>query len=116
MVAGQYQRDAALRVIDAIPTDERWTGTAKHVDVDDSRLIMTSFIKQLSNENDPRILKQQDATMMLRFVPLAVDAQTQDLLPEVLKWSIEYGWCVLLEFGEKDQVESFIQIAFAGLK
>ncbi|CAE6499631.1 unnamed protein product [Rhizoctonia solani] len=115
LVAGKYQRDATLRVIEEVPSDSRWSSTPKHVDLEDSRLIMTSFIKQLSNEDDPDILVKQDATMMLRFVPLAVDTNSQDLLPEVWKWTIQYGWSVLLEFNESPQVESFMQMAFAGL-
>ncbi|KEP46561.1 hypothetical protein V565_192420 [Rhizoctonia solani 123E] len=116
LVASKYQREAAIRVIDTIPTDAKWTSTAKHVDADDSKLILASFINQLANENDPGILVKQDVTMMLRYVPLALDTDSQELLPEVLKWTLKYDWSVLVDMDEKVPIESFLPIAFAGLR
>ncbi|KAG8738291.1 hypothetical protein FRC10_007067 [Ceratobasidium sp. 414] len=83
LVADKYQREATLRVVDTNKIVDTWTETPKHADAQDSRLIMTAFIHTLSGDNKG-ILLTRDPYIMLRLVALATDADTQDLLPEVV--------------------------------
>ncbi|KAG9080692.1 hypothetical protein FRC06_006253, partial [Ceratobasidium sp. 370] len=114
LVADKYQREATLRVVDANRIVDTWTTTPKHVDAQDSRLIMTAFIHSLSGE-DKRLFLTRDPYIMLRLVPLATDADTQDLLPEVIRLTIEYGWSMLLDLEDDDDVEAFIQCLFGSM-
>ncbi|KAH7332698.1 hypothetical protein B0J17DRAFT_709706 [Rhizoctonia solani] len=58
--------------------------------------------------SDPDHLIMEDASMMVRFVPLATDASTQDLLPDVVKHSIEYGRLLLLAQNDKDEIRLIV--------
>ncbi|CUA78358.1 hypothetical protein RSOLAG22IIIB_13096 [Rhizoctonia solani] len=94
-----------LNVISSNPCYGDWITTPKHVDPEDSRWIMTAFIKRLSERSYPEPLIEEDASMMLHFVPLATDALTQDIIPAVLKHAIEYGWLVLLAQEDQDEIK-----------
>ncbi|CAE7178948.1 unnamed protein product [Rhizoctonia solani] len=104
LVQDSSQIVSTLNVISSSPCYGGWINTAKHVDAEDSRWIMTSFIKRLSERSDPDDLIKEDVSMMLRYVPLSTDTLTQDLLPEVLKYSIEYGWSLLLAREDKNEI------------
>ncbi|KAG8684349.1 hypothetical protein FRC08_013741 [Ceratobasidium sp. 394] len=114
LVVDKCQREATLRAVDANKIVDTWTDTPKHMDAQDSRLIMTAFIHTLSGE-DKRLLLTRDPYIMLRLVALATDADTQDLLPEVIRLTIEYGWSMLLDLEDDDDVEAFIQCLFGSL-
>ncbi|CAE6490263.1 unnamed protein product [Rhizoctonia solani] len=115
LVQDSSQIGLTLNVISSNACYGDWISTPKHVDAEDSRTIMTAFIKRLSECSDPVHLIMEDASMMLRFVPLAIDAQTQDLLPEVLKHSIEYGWLVLLAQENKDEIRLLVNTLLPSL-
>ncbi|KAG8713253.1 hypothetical protein FRC08_013496 [Ceratobasidium sp. 394] len=114
LVADKLQREATLRAVDANKIVDTWADTPKHTDAQDSRLMMTAFIHVLSGE-DKRLLLTRDPSIMLRLVSLSTDADTQDLLPEVIRLTLEYGWSMLLDLEDDDEVEAFIQCLFGGL-
>ncbi|EUC54309.1 hypothetical protein RSOL_037030 [Rhizoctonia solani AG-3 Rhs1AP] len=115
LVQDSSQIGPTLNVISSNPSYGDWITTAKHVDAEDSRWIMTAFINRFSECSDPEHLIMEDASMMLRYVPLATDALTQDLLPEVLKHSIEYGWLVLLAQENKDEIRLIVHTILPAL-
>ncbi|CAE6405340.1 unnamed protein product [Rhizoctonia solani] len=80
----------------------------KHVDSQDSRCIMTAFIYIMTGE-DKNLLLARDPYIMLRLVPLATNVETQDLLPEVIRLTIVYGWAMLTDLDDEDEIEIFIQ-------
>jgi hypothetical protein len=82
---------------------EAWTLTPKQVDVEDSRLIMTLFIESCRRSRPGTVSRSPD--LLLRLIPFAIDAGSQDILPEVLKRAIMYAWAALLDL-EKRQSES----------
>ncbi|CAE6479854.1 unnamed protein product [Rhizoctonia solani] len=115
LVQDSSQIGPTLNVISSNPCYGDWINTPKHVDGEDSRSIMTAFIKRISGCNDPEHLIMEDASMMLRFVPLSIDASTQDLLPDVLKHMIEYGWLVLLAQDDKDEIRLIVHTLLPAL-
>ncbi|KAG8703215.1 hypothetical protein FRC08_003003 [Ceratobasidium sp. 394] len=52
---------------------------------------------------------------MLRLVPLAIDTDSQDLLPKAIQLTIEYGWSMLLDMEDEDDVEGYIRSFFGFL-
>ncbi|CAE7101422.1 unnamed protein product [Rhizoctonia solani] len=112
LVASKNQRLAILSYLDIPSRCQEWMNTPKHVDIEDSRLILNSFIKQLSEGDDPDILAKQDPSMMLRFVSLAIDTSTQDLLPEVLRWTIQHGWSSLLGVDDMAAIDTLFTMHF----
>ncbi|KDN34801.1 hypothetical protein RSAG8_12136, partial [Rhizoctonia solani AG-8 WAC10335] len=110
LVQDDSQFGPTLNVISSNPCYGDWIYKAKHVDANDSRWIMTAFINRLSRRSDPEHPTMEDASMMLRYVPLATDAQTQDLLPEVVKLVIEHGWLVLLARDNNDEIRLLTRI------
>ncbi|KAG9099002.1 hypothetical protein FS749_002350 [Ceratobasidium sp. UAMH 11750] len=113
LVADECQRGVIDRVLDASEVAAAWLDIPKHVDAQDSRFILTAFINALSGD-DKSILLTRDPYTMLRLVPLATDADTQDLLPEVIRLTLEYGWSMLLAQDDEDP-ELFIYCFFASL-
>ncbi|CAE6445977.1 unnamed protein product [Rhizoctonia solani] len=96
LVAEQSQRAATLRAIDANhPEEDNWSVTPKHIDAEDSRLLMTAFIKRLSNGNDLSVFLTREPSVMLRLITTSTDPDTQDLLPGVIRCAVEYGWSML---------------------
>ncbi|CAE6498707.1 unnamed protein product [Rhizoctonia solani] len=83
---------------------EDWSDSTKHVDTEDSRLIMFRFINLISNCNEPNFLKSLHPATMLRLVHLAVNNFSQDLLPGVLECAMKYTWLVVIE-QEKNENE-----------
>ncbi|CAE6500233.1 unnamed protein product [Rhizoctonia solani] len=114
LVAPEYQREAMMFVMSTTNCSQKWNNTPKHVDAEDSRLMMSSYIKQLSDNRDP-ILIARDPSINPTFISLVTDAQTQDLLPEVMKCTIKYGWFALLDEEEADKLEGLNDIIFGGL-
>ncbi|CAE6405914.1 unnamed protein product [Rhizoctonia solani] len=95
-----------------------------HVDAEDSRTIMTSFIKRLSLNDDMDMIKRRDPTVMLRIVPRAADEACEDLLPEVIRQTIKYGWAYViavtpdeerLSGDMSDQFNTFVHMQFTSL-
>ncbi|KAG8728686.1 hypothetical protein FRC11_010427, partial [Ceratobasidium sp. 423] len=98
LVARGEQRSAMLPIIDASMSGGEgggWTGTAKHVDVEDSQLIMAVFIRLISNSPEPDFLATRHPLLILRLVSLSVDVDSQGLLPDVIKCTLEYAWSAL---------------------
>ncbi|KAG8709218.1 hypothetical protein FRC08_018479 [Ceratobasidium sp. 394] len=114
LVADKSQREATLRVVDETNIVDTWVNTPKHTDAHDSRLIMTAFVHALSGE-DKHLLLTQHPHILLRLVSLATDAATQDLLPEVIRLTIEYGWSMLLDLEDHNGLEVFVQCLFGSL-
>ncbi|KAG8709217.1 hypothetical protein FRC08_018478 [Ceratobasidium sp. 394] len=114
LVASEYQREAILRVVHVTKNIDTWTESPKHIDVQDSRLIMTAFIHALSG-GDKSLLLTEAPYMMLRLVSLATDAATQDLIPEVIRLTIEYDWLRLLDTSNRDNVEVVIRYLFGSM-
>ncbi|CAE6526359.1 unnamed protein product [Rhizoctonia solani] len=115
LVQDDSQFGPTLNVISSNPCYGDWIYKAKHVDANDSRWIMTAFINRLSRRSDPEHPTMEDASMMLRYVPLATDAQTQDLLPEVVKLVIEHGWLVLLARDNNDEIRLLVHTLLPAL-
>ncbi|CAE6450620.1 unnamed protein product [Rhizoctonia solani] len=108
LVAEQSQRAATLGAVDANnPADDEWSVTPKHIDAEDSRLLMTAFIKRLSNENDRSVFLTREPSVMLRLITTSTDPDTQDLLPGVIRCTVEYGWSML--FGMDLDLEQRLQ-------
>ncbi|CAE6522612.1 unnamed protein product [Rhizoctonia solani] len=108
LVADKNQREATLRVVDSNKIVDKWQMHPKHVDPQDSRCIMTALIYIIAGE-DKDLLSARDPYIMLRFVPLATDVETQDLLPEVILLTIVYCWAMLTDLDDEDEIEIFIQ-------
>ncbi|CAE6494812.1 unnamed protein product [Rhizoctonia solani] len=107
--ADKYQREATQCVIQANAYDDLWIKTPKHIDVEDSRSLMSLFINLFSSKN-PKSIPIRDAFMMFRLVSLATDTGSQDLLPAVLQYIIKYGWSILLSREDKENLEIWVQI------
>ncbi|KAG8713780.1 hypothetical protein FRC08_012816 [Ceratobasidium sp. 394] len=114
LVADNCQREATLGVIDTTKIIDAWTDTPKHTDAQDSRLIMAAFIHTLSG-GEKDLFLMRDPYVMFRLVPLATDADTQDLLPEVIRLTIEYGWSIILDLEDGHDTEAYIRTFFGCL-
>ncbi|CAE6450613.1 unnamed protein product [Rhizoctonia solani] len=99
LVADAYQGEANLKIIYTNIVDyATWIQTPKHIDEEDSSLIMTTFIKRVDNNDgsDTSLLVGHHPTVLAQLVPFAIDVHSHDLLPEVLRCSIKSGWLWLL--------------------
>ncbi|KAG8713779.1 hypothetical protein FRC08_012815 [Ceratobasidium sp. 394] len=115
LVADEYQREATLRVVHATTiTFDMWIKTPKHIDTEDSRSIMAAFINTLSGD-DEGLLLTETPHIMLRLVSLATDAATQELLPEVIRLTIEYDWSGLLNMSNQYSIEAFVWCLFGSM-
>ncbi|KAH7320365.1 hypothetical protein B0J17DRAFT_685837 [Rhizoctonia solani] len=92
----------------------KWNNTPKHVDPEDSRVVMSAYIKQLSDDRDPLAIAR-DPSVAPSFVPLAIDAQTQDLLPAAMQCTIKYAWCALLDEEEADKLKALVDVISGSL-
>ncbi|KEP47723.1 hypothetical protein V565_146200 [Rhizoctonia solani 123E] len=118
LVADAYQGEANMKVIYANIVDyDTWTQTPKHIDGEDSSLIMTAFIKQVDNydESDISLLVGNGPTVLAQLIPFAIDAHSHDLLPEVLRCSIQSGWLWLLGMEDYSDSETLIKMLFPTL-
>ncbi|CAE6412725.1 unnamed protein product [Rhizoctonia solani] len=115
LVADECQRAAMFRVSANITCGPEWTENAKHVDAEDSRFILTAFIQLLSNGSISGLQPKQEPYMILRLVPLCVDLDSQDLLPEVARCTLEYAWSVLIEQPSEAQFVIFFAPVFGCL-
>ncbi|CAE6523355.1 unnamed protein product [Rhizoctonia solani] len=96
LVAERSQRGVTLRAIDANhPDTEGWSRNAKHVDAEDSRLLMTALIKRLPIGDDRSVFVTREPSVMFRLITISTDPETQDLLPGAIRCAIEYGWAML---------------------
>ncbi|CAE6477875.1 unnamed protein product [Rhizoctonia solani] len=108
LVADARQRRATVDVIDANKCTGDWYNTPKHIDTEDSRLILGAYIQTLTR--DEEIHETLHPPVLLRLVALSVNDSTQELLPEVVRWTIEYGWRMFLSLDdEEDNFEMFIK-------
>ncbi|CAE7227416.1 unnamed protein product [Rhizoctonia solani] len=114
-VADAYQGEANMKIIYANSQEfAEWTKTTKHIDEEDSRLIVAAAINQVANyeDSDISLLLAHGPAVLTQLVPFAMDARSQDLLPEVLRSLIQSGWLWLLEMVDNDNSEAFIQMFF----
>ncbi|CAE6481117.1 unnamed protein product, partial [Rhizoctonia solani] len=116
LVADRIQRTAMLHVIDANPCYIEWNDSPKHVNVVDSRLIMSAFSRRLSDDHEADLLVAPEAVLMLRLVALSTDVDTQDLLPGVIQCAIKLGWAVLLSPDFDNDIGTFVQVLFQALR
>lgn len=96
VTSNQYHQVTALKLLDAVSPYTEWGFTSKHMDLRDSRLILTTFISQISRDLNAKYLAGRSPLMMLQFIVLATDPGSQDLLPKVMESIIKYGWAALL--------------------
>ncbi|KDN35997.1 hypothetical protein RSAG8_11148, partial [Rhizoctonia solani AG-8 WAC10335] len=118
LVADAYQSEANMKIIYANIADyNTWTQTSKHIDEEDSRLIMATFIERTANydDSDINLLVAHGPTVLAQLIPFAIDAHAHDLLPEVLRSSIESGWLWLLGMEDKGDSQAFVQMLFPTL-
>ncbi|KDN33579.1 hypothetical protein RSAG8_13330, partial [Rhizoctonia solani AG-8 WAC10335] len=114
LVSQEYQREAMALIIGTNQISRKWNDTPKHVDPEDSRVIMTAYIKQISDDRDP-LAVARDPSITPSFVPLATDVQTQDLLPKVMQCTIKYAWCAILDEEEEDKLEALVDVICGSL-
>ncbi|CAE7149945.1 unnamed protein product [Rhizoctonia solani] len=89
----------------------------RHVDSEDSRAILTAFIRRLTAGDDPDILRRREPCTTLRLVPVAIDTEAQNLIPEVVRCIIEYGWSVLPTIeGQLGQAGGAISLIYEALR
>ncbi|CAE6452498.1 unnamed protein product [Rhizoctonia solani] len=106
--------EAMALIIGSNQCSRKWNDTPKHVDSEDSRTIMSAYIKQISDDRHP-LAVARDPSIAPSFVPLAMDAQTQDLLPKVMECTIKYAWFALLDEEEADKLEALVDIICGSL-
>ncbi|CAE6504079.1 unnamed protein product [Rhizoctonia solani] len=108
LVADEHQREATLRIVAANKVIDGWEVHPKHVDPQDSRCIMTAFIHTMSRGTSDLLLTE-DPLIMLRLVHLATDAETQDLLPAVIRSTLVYVWAAMNNLENESKPEGFHQ-------
>ncbi|CAE6398830.1 unnamed protein product [Rhizoctonia solani] len=115
VAANKRDQSVALRILAECGEYTDWTPTSKHTDVLDSQLIMTAFIRQISQGLDSKALnlEPESPLKMLQFVALATDPGSQDLLPKVIECTINIGWSWLLD--QDDQIELSPDLLFDAL-
>ncbi|CUA77985.1 hypothetical protein RSOLAG22IIIB_06908 [Rhizoctonia solani] len=114
LIADPGQRRATIDVIDANKCADDWFVTPKHIDADDSRFILCAYLRTMTLYKD--IYTTLHPPVMLRLVALSVDDSSQDMLPEVVRWTIEYGWRRFLSLDdEEDNFEMFIHLFVSSL-
>ncbi|CAE7132425.1 unnamed protein product [Rhizoctonia solani] len=120
LVADKHQRVPMILMCDTETEAFISIGThiPRHVDPEDSRVISTAFIRQLTAGDDPDILRRREPCTMLRLVPLAIDIKAQSLIPDVVGCIIEYGWFALPTIHEQSNKEPWgvIAIIFEALR
>jgi hypothetical protein len=89
---------------------EAWTLTPKQVDVEDLRLIMTLFIESCRHSRPGTV--SRSPVLLLRLIPFATDAGSQDILPDVLKCDIMHAWAALLYLEKDTQKAPLLLSAF----
>ncbi|CAE6510802.1 unnamed protein product [Rhizoctonia solani] len=105
LAADKSDFSAVLGIIDAIANSNDssvkfWNADPKHVDAQDSRCILQAFIGVLSKHTPGTFLTRVPFTV-LRLVNLSIHPHSQDLLPEALRLTIEYGWTALVKRTEE---------------
>ncbi|KAH7320363.1 hypothetical protein B0J17DRAFT_724044 [Rhizoctonia solani] len=105
LAADGYHRGVVLYILEVHSGSSNWFRTPKHVDSEDSRMIMTAYINKLSGSDIPDILIGRDPGIMLRLVSLTIDVDSQDLLPAVLEYTFDYGWAMVLDLEPMDDIE-----------
>ncbi|CAE6477589.1 unnamed protein product [Rhizoctonia solani] len=115
LVADEYHRGAIHYILDCYEGSPNWEDSPKHLDAEDSRTIMTAFVKKLSSNDIPDILIFRDPGMALRLVSLAIDVDSHDLLPAVFERTIESGWAMFLELPETEGPEPVASLIFLSL-
>ncbi|EUC61199.1 hypothetical protein RSOL_387500, partial [Rhizoctonia solani AG-3 Rhs1AP] len=114
LVSQESQREAMALIIGSNQCSRKWNDTPKHVDSEDSRTIMTAYIKQISDDRHPLAIAR-DPSIAPIFIPLATDAQTQDLLPKVMQCTIKYAWFAILDEEEADKLEALVDVVCGSL-
>ncbi|KAG8711270.1 hypothetical protein FRC11_003242 [Ceratobasidium sp. 423] len=99
LTADKYQRPATPYILQA--TCVGMPDTLKHVDLEDSRLIMTAFIQMMTISSSSDLIQSPELAHILQFIPLATDAGSQNLLPEIIQCIVDYGWSMLLDLESK---------------
>ncbi|CAE6479022.1 unnamed protein product [Rhizoctonia solani] len=66
---------------------------------------MTAFIKKISGREMLNDRISRAPGTMLRLVSLAINTDTQDLLPSVLALTIDSGWALSLELRPTEELE-----------
>ncbi|CAE6421791.1 unnamed protein product, partial [Rhizoctonia solani] len=114
LIASETQSEATVLMINSHECTRKWNDTPKHVDPEDSRVMMSAYIKQLSDDRDPMEVAR-DPSIIPSFVPLVTDAKTQDLLPQAMQCTVKYGWCTLLDEYEADKLEALVDVICGSL-
>ncbi|CAE6455902.1 unnamed protein product [Rhizoctonia solani] len=114
LIADPGQRRATIDVIDAKKCADDWFVTPKHIDADDSRFILCAYLRTMTLYKG--VYETFHPPVMLRLVALSVGESSQDMLPEVVRWTIEYGWRRFLSLDEEeDNFEMFIHLFVGSL-
>ncbi|KAG8726217.1 hypothetical protein FRC11_000570, partial [Ceratobasidium sp. 423] len=112
LVATEDEREMMRPIITAIDMDtDTWLGTSRHVDAQDSRMILSTYINNLSCNNDTQC-DSRGPFLMLRLVLPSGHAYTQDLFPDIIRLTMEYAWSSIEGHGSNSKVVSFIQGTF----
>jgi len=99
-------------IIDIIDMDtSTWLKVSKHVDAQDSRLILGTYIKDLSCDNKT-LSQSRSPFLMLRLILPSGHVDSQDLFPDVIRLTLEYAWAATDRQDSSPKVICFIQGAF----
>ncbi|CAE6494801.1 unnamed protein product [Rhizoctonia solani] len=110
--ASPSHRAISMHIVNTNEVSYKWTNTPKQIDAQDSRLIMSEYIKQLSDNSDPSFLLGNIPAMMLRLVAPVASAETQDLLPDAIRCTMIYAWTLLTVLEIRNEVVTFAKFLF----
>ncbi|CAE6409245.1 unnamed protein product, partial [Rhizoctonia solani] len=118
LVTGKYQSVIIQNMCDVEAKSFLSIGARapRHVDAEDSRLILTAFIQRLTTGDNPELLRGREPGTMLRLVVFAIDTGAQSLIPRVIQCIVEYGWSLLSRIeGELGKFGELIAAIFQAL-